>query len=80
MIMKLLLKSLRSTIIFGLLFLLLQFLFDGFSMATLNSVLADTPRHLFFLLFIFIVEILQNIIRQQRKVKLQSDLKKNVSC
>src|SRR5690606_33230637 len=80
MITNILLKSLRGTITFGLLFFLLQFIWDGFSMETLNSVLEDAPRHLFMLLFIFIVAILQNIIRQQRKVKLQSDLKKNVSC
>ena len=79
MIMKLLLKSFLSTIYFGLLFLLLQFLFDGFGRETLNSVLADAPRHLFMLLFIFITMILQNIIIQQRKVKLQSDLRKKVN-
>ena len=79
MIMKLLLKSFLSTIYFGLLFLLLQFLFDGFSMETLSTVLADAPRHLFMLLFIFITMILQNIIIQQRKVKLQSDLRKKVN-
>ena len=77
--MKLLVKSLLNTIIFGLLFLLLQFLFDGFSMETLNSVLADAPRHLFMLLFIFITMILQNIIIQQRKAKMERDLRKKVN-
>ncbi len=76
MITNLLLKSLRDTLIFGLLFFMLQFIWDGFSMETFNSILADTPRHLFMLLFIFIALILQNIILKQRKVKLQSDLKK----
>lgn len=79
MITKLLLKSLRGTITFGLLFFLLQFIWDGFSVETLNSVVGNTPLHLLMLLFIFIVAILQNIIRQQRKVKLQSDLRKKVS-
>ena len=79
MIMKLLLKSFLSTIYFGLLFLLIQFAWDGFSTGTLEYVLADAPRHLFMLLFIFITMILQNIIIQQRKVKLQSDLRKKVN-
>ena len=78
MITNILLKSLRGTMTFGVLFFLLQFIWDGFNMETLNSVLADAPRHLFMLLFILIVLILQNIIIQQRKVKLQSDLNKKV--
>lgn len=79
MITNILLKSLRNTALFGLLFLLLQFLLDGFSIDTLKSVLANTPRHLFFLLFIFIVEILQHIIRQQRKDKAERDLRRKIS-
>ena len=78
MIMKLLVKSLLNTIIFGLLFLVIQFAWDGFGRETLNSVLADAPRHLFMLLFIFITLILQNIIRQQRKAKMERDLRKKV--
>ena len=78
MITNILLKSLRGTITFGLLFFLLQFIWDGFSMETLNSVLEDAPRHLFMLLFIFITLILQNIIRQQRKAKMERDLRKKV--
>ena len=78
MIMKLLLKSFLSTIYFGLLFLVIQFACDGFGRETLNSVLADAPRHLFMLLFIFITLILQNIIRQQRKAKMERDLRKKV--
>ena len=78
MITNILLKSLRGTMTLGVLFFLLEFIWDGFNMETLNSVLADAPRHLFMLLFIFIVLILQNIIIQQRKVKLQSDLNKKV--